>query len=493
MVKQTKPTVSIVIPTYNERGNIEKLVPDIFHSCKKLKANIEVVIVDDNSPDGTGKLAEDLSKKYNVRVLHRSGKQGLASAVIKGFAESDSDIVGAMDADMSHPASILPEIIEPLLYKEAGVVVGSRYVKGGGVEVWPFHRKVVSKIATLMAFLLTPVKDPMSGLFFLRKGVIDGVNLNAKGYKIGLEVLVKGKYGRVAEVPYVFRNRFVGKSKLVFTEYVHYMRNLVVMHAYKAFHPGGKHHQVRSPKNYHEVYDKMDPRLYYDALKTGNKTQKFWHKQKFAEVLKEVKGMDPDSVVADIGCGPGVLIAGLPKNKLAVAVDTSEPTVRFATEINKKMGRNVKGVVSLAEKLPFKNEMFDYVFMIEVIEHMPKEVEAKAMSEIMRILKPKGKFVITTPNYLSLWPLIEYFWSKANPIDYMDQHINKKNPGSMKKSLVKAGFDVKVLRTFFVLSPFIALLSPAIARKVAAIENKVLPRLGLLVLASAQKPDNKTR
>ena len=214
MAKKTKQAVSIVIPTYNERGNIEKLVPEIFSSCRKLNAAVEVIIVDDNSPDGTGILADKLAKMYNVKVIHRSGKLGLASAVIKGFAESNSGILGAMDADMSHPPQILPSLIKPLLSNEADMVVGSRYVKGGGVEVWPFHRRLMSKVATLMARPLTNVKDPMSGLFFLKRSVIEGVQLHARGYKIGVEILVKGNYTKVCEIPYVFRNRFVGKSKI---------------------------------------------------------------------------------------------------------------------------------------------------------------------------------------------------------------------------------------------------------------------------------------
>ncbi|MEK6837037.1 MAG: polyprenol monophosphomannose synthase [Nanoarchaeota archaeon] len=234
-----KATVSIVIPTYNERGNIEKLVPEIFRSSNGLNAKIEVVVVDDNSPDGTGKVAEGLGRKYNVKVIHRPGKLGLASAVIKGFAESNSSILGAMDADMSHPPQILPELIRPILNSEAEVAVGSRYVKGGGVEVWPFHRRLMSNVATIMARPLTNVKDPMSGLFFLKRSVIEGVQLHAKGYKIGVEILVKGNYTKVCEVPYVFRNRLVGKSKISASEYYHYVCNLIRLYAYKLFNRRG--------------------------------------------------------------------------------------------------------------------------------------------------------------------------------------------------------------------------------------------------------------
>ncbi len=483
------PTISIIIPTYNERGNIEKLVPEIFLSCKELKAEIEVVIVDDNSPDGTALVAEELGKKYNVRLIRRSGKLGLASAAIRGFSETKSGIIGVMDADMSHPAEVIPHLIEPILKAEADLAVGSRYVKGGGVEVWPLHRRITSRGATLLAFPLTRVKDPLSGLFFFKRSAIEGVSLSAKGYKIGLEILVKGKYERVVEVPYVFRNRFVGKSKLTAMEYIHYLRNLLVLAAYKATHKQARRSYVaRSPAQYYESYKNMSPRLYYDALLKGNKTQRFWHEHKFGEVLREAEGITPDSVVADIGCASGVLISKLPQNKLAVAVDVAEPIVRFAAEMNRKLGKNVKGAVALAESLPFKDNTFDYAFMVEVIEHMPPELEAKALSEIKRVLKPGGKFIMTTPNYRSMWPLVEFFWSRMNPIDYMEQHINKKNPATVKRSLAAAGFEVKTVRTFFVGAPFLAILSQSLAEKALKLEKKLLPKLGLLVLAKAEKP-----
>ncbi len=235
MAKKTKQGVSIVIPTYNERGNIEKLIPEIFSSCKTLNAKIEVVFVDDNSPDGTGKVAEELGKKYNVRVIHRLGKLGLASAITKGFEESNCDILGVMDADMSHPPQILPRLIKPILNNEADLVIGSRYVKGGGVEVWPWPRRLISSAATLVARPLTKAKDPLSGLFFLKRRVIQKVKLHTKGYKIGLEILVKGRYSKILEVPYVFRNRFVGKSKIGTSEYYHYMGGLISLYAYRLF------------------------------------------------------------------------------------------------------------------------------------------------------------------------------------------------------------------------------------------------------------------
>ena len=112
-------------------------------------------------------------------------------------------------------------------------VIGSRLIKGGRVKNWPFSRKIISIIATIMAKLLTNVKDPMSGFFFLKKEVINNIKFTSKGYKICLEILVKGKYDKVIEIPYIFNNRKYGKSKLNFNEYIKYLIDWIRLIKYK--------------------------------------------------------------------------------------------------------------------------------------------------------------------------------------------------------------------------------------------------------------------
>ncbi len=224
---------SIIIPTYNESKNITQLITEIFTIAKKEKIALEVIIVDDNSPDKTGAIAEKLAKKYPITVVHREGKLGLGTAVVAGFQAAKGDILGVMDADLSHPPTIIPALINPIIQQDYDLTIGSRYVKGGGVEVWPFHRKMISLGATVMAYPLTKIKDPMSGLFFLKRKVINGVSLGAKGYKIGLEIFVKGNYQKYKEVPYTFRNRIYGESKMGSAEFADYIKNILRLAKYK--------------------------------------------------------------------------------------------------------------------------------------------------------------------------------------------------------------------------------------------------------------------
>lgn len=222
--------ISIILPTYNERENIKKIVNEIFSIVKN---NLEVIIVDDNSPDGTGVIAEELAKKYNIKVIHRPKRLGLSPAVIEGFKVAKGSIIGVMDADLSHPSDLIPQMISLLKNDAADIIVGSRYSMGGSVETWSSSRKFISKGATFLAKCLVDVQDPMSGFFFMKKAIIKNVSLNSKGYKILLEILVKGDYQKVIELPYTFRGRDIGKSKLNTKEYLKYLNDWVRLLYYK--------------------------------------------------------------------------------------------------------------------------------------------------------------------------------------------------------------------------------------------------------------------
>lgn len=224
--------ISIILPTYNEKENLEIVVKEIFSTVKN---GTEVIIVDDNSPDGTGLIADKLANKYNIKVIHRPGRLGLSPAVIEGLRLASGRIIGVMDSDLSHPPSLIPQMISLLNNDAADVVVGSRYSIGGSVETWSFFRKFVSKFATFLAKCLVDIKDPMSGYFFMKKSVIKNVRLNSKGYKILLEILVKGNYSRVVEMPYTFRGREVGRSKLNINEYAKYLKDWLKLVSYKLF------------------------------------------------------------------------------------------------------------------------------------------------------------------------------------------------------------------------------------------------------------------
>jgi dolichol-phosphate mannosyltransferase len=220
---------SIVVPTYNEAGGIERLVRTLAGIFAQNGLDGEIVVVDDNSPDGTGAIVDRLDREgLPVRALHRPGKMGLSSGVIDGwkFARADSAALGAMDADFSHDATILPRMVNALASGGYDLAIGSRYVPGGGIANWPKRRIITSRVAIALAQPLTPIKDITSGYFLVKRDALAGVELDPIGFKIGLEVIAKAHYGRALEVPYVFTDRVAGESKLNQNEIFNYLKQL---------------------------------------------------------------------------------------------------------------------------------------------------------------------------------------------------------------------------------------------------------------------------
>lgn len=202
--------ISVIVPTYNEAASLPTLAERL--GTALAGREWELVVVDDGSPDGTADVAAALAPRLPVRVVRRSGKLGLASAVTAGFAAARGDPLVVMDADLSHPPEVVPALVDAIA-NGAELAVGSRYVKGGGTRDWPLRRRIVSRVACLMGNVLVPVRDATSGFFAVRRSVIDGVRLNPIGFKIGFEVIARGRYRLSVEVPYVFRDRAHGASK----------------------------------------------------------------------------------------------------------------------------------------------------------------------------------------------------------------------------------------------------------------------------------------
>jgi len=228
---------SFIIPTYNEAGGIEKLLRAVDGVFKANGLDGEIVVVDDNSPDGTGAIVDRLSAELPVRCLHRPGKLGLSSGVIDGwkFARPESLAVGCMDGDFSHDITIVPKMVEALASGAYGLAIGSRYVPGGGIANWPKKRIITSKVACMLARPLTPINDITSGFFLVRRDALDGVELDPIGFKIGLEVVAKAHYGKALEIPYVFTDRVVGESKLNQSEIFNYLKQLRKLYGARFF------------------------------------------------------------------------------------------------------------------------------------------------------------------------------------------------------------------------------------------------------------------
>lgn len=216
----------MVLPTYNERDRIAELVSALFSACAAHRTQLELVIVDDNSPDGTGAIADELARMHRIRVIHRPGKLGLGTAVVAGFAVASAEVVGVMDADFSHPPALVPTMLQTFTSTGADLIVASRYVPGGSTPDWPFKRRLLSRAACLLARPLSPIRDAASGFFLIRRDIARGTVVKAGGFKICLELIVRSGATRLVEVPYRFDDREQGESKMSLREATGYLVQL---------------------------------------------------------------------------------------------------------------------------------------------------------------------------------------------------------------------------------------------------------------------------
>ncbi len=209
------PRLSLVVPTYNERDSIVPLL-DAVHAALAGR-DFDVCVVDDDSPDRTWQAASDYGASHPaVSVLRRVGRRGLSGAVVEGFARAQGNLLGVMDADLSHDPALLPRLMDAVT-GGADIAVGSRRVPGGGAQNWAWHRRKGSDAATALArwWLDLPLSDPMSGYFVLRRELFEAVaaDLEPRGYKILLEIVCRAGGASIIELPYVFRDRKQGVSK----------------------------------------------------------------------------------------------------------------------------------------------------------------------------------------------------------------------------------------------------------------------------------------
>jgi dolichol-phosphate mannosyltransferase len=220
-------TISVVIPTYNEKDNIAPLVERLSHTFASY--DYEILLVDDNSKDGTISIAAQLAEKYPVKVLVRTKERGLATAVLHGFKYAKGDIISVMDADLQHPPEINADLLNAV-QSGADMAVASRYIPGGGCPNWGLTRRIISKGALSLAHVFLPntrkVKDPMSGFFMFRRDGIEQTEFKPTGYKILLEMLVMGKFQKVVEVPFIFEDRSSGRSKMKARQQIDYLRHI---------------------------------------------------------------------------------------------------------------------------------------------------------------------------------------------------------------------------------------------------------------------------
>jgi len=377
---------TIIIPTYNEEANIEKLVKRIDAACP----DCCMIVVDDNSPDQTQPIVKRLSKTYPIKLVTRN-ERGLSSAIVEGIKHADTSSVVVIDADLQHPPEVIPDLLSAL-DKGNVIAIGSRYCKGGGIEGWSKFRRLVSRVANSLGFPVVPgVKDRTTGFFAFKREVAPALDrLNIDGFKILLEFLALRKTCAIAEVPFIFETRAGGRSKFGLRQVWEYIRQLVRLYAQI---PRGI---TTEDYEWHSFYK-------------GHFIQKWWKRS----VAKKIWSFIPpgEGSLLDVGCGSSPMISEYPN---AVGLDLNPLKLKFLTaNLPSHSFANMD-----ARNLAIASERFDGVICSEVLEHIhdPELV----IKEISRVLKNGGKAVIATPDYSRfLWRVAERF------TPYEEDHVYK--------------------------------------------------------------------
>ncbi|MCT7950827.1 glycosyltransferase [Ancylothrix sp. C2] len=224
---------SLVLPTYNEANNISDIISKLSEILDtEILGEYELLVIDDNSPDRTWEIAQNLIPKYpQLRVMRRETERGLSTAVIRGWQVARGDVLGVIDADLQHPPETLLKLWREI-QRGADLATASRHLDSGGVSDWSMIRRVLSRGAQLLGLVLLPevigrVSDPMSGYFLVRRNALAGVTMNPLGYKILIEVLGRGNIRWISEVGYVFQERQEGESKVTAKQYIEYIQHLI--------------------------------------------------------------------------------------------------------------------------------------------------------------------------------------------------------------------------------------------------------------------------
>jgi dolichol-phosphate mannosyltransferase len=429
---------AIIIPARNEQENIEKLVKGIL----RLNLGLSIVIIDDNSKDQTGEIADRLSQKYpEVKVIHRKEKNGLGAAYVEGLKyvlSLGAEKVVTMDADFSHNPKDIPRLLKES--EKYDVVVGSRYISGGGVVRWELWRRLLSwgGINISRILLGLKIKDCTAGFKCYNRKFLESLNLNeisCQGYAFQTEMILRAQEQgfSISEIPIIFKGREKGESKVNFKEILRFATNVLRLAL--------RRHCTLFKKNSQKM-EKIPPNYYDESIK-NNLFQRYYHQHRFKEIIDLIGEFD--GKILDIGCDGGTFIneisQAFPKAKF-YAIDKSEEAISYA----QKKYPQISFQVGDAHNLKFPDQSFNLITMLEVLEHV--EDPAKVVTEAKRCLEPGGSLIVLVPTENLFFKIIWYFWTKGKGRVWEGKHLQKFEGNSLDNLLKQRGFEIEKRKIF---------------------------------------------
>lgn len=405
------PDVAIVLPAWNERENVELLLPALRETLDGLGVSWELIVVDGGSSDGTAEAAV----RRGARVVQQDVR-GYGGALLAGFAAASAPWIITMDADCSHRPIFIEEFWRHR--EKAEMLIASRYVAGGHADMGAF-RRLLSHILnrTYARALSLNIRDLSSGYRMYRRDILQNLPLTARDFDVLEEILIRvhAQGWRIREVPFHYTARGSGRSHArLFAFGVAYLKTLLRMWRLR--------NSVASMDYDHRAFDSPIP------------LQRYWQRARHRIILRGVKAACPGNggAVLDVGCGSGRIIQDLPN---AIGLDILLPKLRFLRDRHRRL---VQGTVFA---LPFPSARFDVVICSEVIEHVPDTPQV--LRELTRVLRPGGTLILGTPDYSRrLWWFLEWAYGKVLPGAYAHEHITHLSQANVQEQLVARGYEV---------------------------------------------------
>lgn len=409
------PELAVVIPAWNERENLELLLPALRETLDSLGVRYEVIVADGGSSDGT----DEAARRRGARVV-RQGERGYGGALLAGFTATLAPWIITMDADCSHRPIFIAEFWQRR--HEAEVLIASRYVAGGKADMGAF-RRLLSHILnrSYARFLSLDIRDLSSGFRMYRRSVLDNLSLTARDFDVLEEILIRvhAQGWRIREVPFHYTARGSGRSHArLFAFGWAFLKTLLRMWRLR--------NSVASMDYDHRAFDSPIP------------LQRYWQRARHRIILGIVRAADTScqARVLDIGCGSSRIIQDLPE---AIGLDILLPKLRFLRD---RHSRLVQGTVF---SLPFPAERFDTVICSEVLEHIPDTPQV--FKELTRVLRPGGTLILGTPDYgRRLWWILEWVYGRVLPGAYAHEHITHYTRTDLGRRLTESGFTIQDLQ-----------------------------------------------
>jgi len=444
-----QPELAVVIPAWNERENLELLLPALRETLDGLGIRWEIIVADGGSQDGTAEAAAH----RGARVIQQR-QRGFGAALMEGIQASRAPYVLTMDADLSHRPTFVEDLWKHRA--EAEVLIASRYVPGGASQTRVF-RRLCSRIlnVTYTRLLSLPLHDISSNFRLYRRDVLESLELRARDFDILEEILIKiyALGFRVRELPFRYLSRGTGRSHArLFKFGWAYLTTLVRMWQLR--------NSVASSDYDHRAFDSVVP------------LQRYWQRARHRIILGFLSAAPSPShaTVLDIGCGSSRIIQDLPE---AIGLDILMPKLRFLRD---RHSRLVRGSIF---SLPFPDGVFDVLICSEVIEHIPDA--PPVFEEMTRVLRPGGTLILGTPDYGRwLWWVLEWLYGKILPGAYAHEHITHHTRASLRQRFLAYGYAIQEYRYVGFCEMIFRATKPAMR------DGELLP-----CLAAARAPDGE--